>query len=371
MEYVEESQNPDADYAQAVGQLPEGHLELTLTSPRAYLQPRRYPEAYQMAEDHRRMLWTKEEVRSLHEDVADWKAMSPEERAPLQFLLNYFTQADVDVASSYFERLAKHYSQPELRMLLGRIIDREMTHVDCYDMLPDQFGIPRIEYSEMLKIDVVADQRAFMFSKQFEGQGVVERLADLVVHICGEGIGIYGIFLMLLSPSRFGKMKSLGQEVVSWSARDENDHCYSLTWFFNKEIEENPEFVGSEKYHELRQAIIDMFKGAVERGVAYAKAVLNKGPIQGVVLDEIEVFLKQLANRRIQKLHMGFEKIFPEVGDILELDWASDLFASSLDNFFETAGTNYQVGAMTGKWEYPEKGTFKKDSDILKEMMLT
>lgn len=46
--------------------VPAGHYDLKLTNSRAYLQPRRYPEAYKMAEDHRRMNWTREEVRTLH-----------------------------------------------------------------------------------------------------------------------------------------------------------------------------------------------------------------------------------------------------------------------------------------------------------------
>lgn len=349
-------------------QFPENHWELKLTDPRPYIQPYRYPEAYKMAEDHRKMLWTKNEVRTLHEDLADWKAMSEEERAPRQFLLNYFTQADADVASSYFDKLAKHYKQTELRMMLARIIDREMTHVDCYDMLPDQFGIPRIEYSKLLNIDVVAEQRNFILAKPFK-DGVAERLADLTTHICGEGIGIYGIFLMLFNDSRFGKMKALGQEIVSWSARDENDHCFMLTWLFNKELEENPEFIGSDTYNKLRKAIIQMFKGAVKRGVAYAKATYALGKLPKLTIKQIEVFLKQLANIRIQKLNMGFEKIYPQYGDVLELEWATSMFAGSLDNFFETAGTNYQVGALTGEWVYPT-GEFKKDSDLEKEYML-
>lgn len=350
-------------------QVPTGFWDLKLTDSRAYLQPRRYPEAYKMAEDHRRMNWTREEVRTLHEDVADWKGMTDEERAPRQFLLNYFTQADVDVAASYFDRLAKHYKQPELRMALARIIDREMTHVDCYDMLPDQFGIPRIEYSELLNVDEVAEQRNFMLTKQFEGKGVAERLADLAIHICGEGVGIYGIFVMLLNDSRYGKMKALGQEVVSWSGRDENDHCYILTWFFNKELEENPDFVGSKQYKKLYKAIMEMFRGAVTRGVNYAKAVFKRGALPGLTVEDIETFLKQLANIRLKKLNINAPKLFPEVGDILELEWASSLFAGSLDNFFETAGTNYQIGAMTGDWKYPAVG-YKKDSDIEKELAL-
>lgn len=350
-------------------QFPAGYWELKLTDKRPYIQPYRYPEAYQMAEDHRKMNWTKEEIRTLHEDVADWKSMTDEERAPRQFLLNYFTQADADVASSYFDKLAKHYKQTELRMVIGRIIDREMTHVDCYDMLPDQFGIPRIKYSELLEVDIIAEQRNFILAKPFKG-GVSERLADLTTHICGEGIGIYGIFLMLFNDSRFGKMKSLGQEVVSWSARDENDHCYILTWFFNKELEENPQFVGSKKYKKLRRAIINMFKSAVERGIEYAKATYALGELPDLTIEQIGTFLKQLANIRIQKLNMGFEKIYPELGEVLELDWATSMFSGSLDNFFETAGTNYQTGALTGEWVYPSAEEFKKDSDIAKELML-
>lgn len=344
--------------------------ELKLTDERAYYRPFKYPEAHKFAEDHRRMNWTREEVRTLHEDVADWKEMTEEQRAPRQYLLNYFTQADVDVGASYFDRLAKHYKQPELRMAIARIIDREATHVDNYDMLPDQFGIPRTEYAELLDIDEVADQRNFVLVSKWTDDYLAERLMDLTTHVCGEGVGIYGIFVMLLNDSRFGKMKCLGQEIVSWSSRDENHHCYFLTWLFNKELEENPElFEDSKRLEGIKNTIKEMFIGAVNRGVAYAKSVFARGELEGLTIEEIEVFLKQLANVRLKKLNLDFEKLFTDVPDELALDWASSLMAGSLDNFFETAGTNYQIGAMTGKWEYPSFD-FKKDSDIAKEMML-
>ena len=70
--------------------------KLKLTDPRSYYRDFKHPWAYTFAEEHRRMNWTREEVRTLHEDVADWKSMTEEERAPRQFLLNYFVQADVD-----------------------------------------------------------------------------------------------------------------------------------------------------------------------------------------------------------------------------------------------------------------------------------
>ena len=336
---------------------------LKLTDHRAYYQPLRYPFAYNFSEEHRRMNWTREEVKTLHEDVADWNAMTEEERAPRQFLLNYFVQADVDVAGSYIENMFPCYTQPELRMALVRIVDREATHVDCYQMLPDQFGIPKTEYAEMLTIDEIADQHDFMIQKAHDGS-YYQRLTTICRHICGEGIGLYGIFLMLLNDQRFGRMKSLGQEVVSWSSRDENHHCFFLTWLFNTELEENQGVIPLE---EIRDFVIAMFKNSVQRGVSYAKAVYKRGALPGLTVEEIETFLMQLANVRIKKLNIGVEKIY-DLPDYLLLDWASTIFSASLDNFFETAGTNYQIGAMSGEWEYPP-ADFKKESDYFASLM--
>lgn len=342
--------------------------KLKLTDSRSYYREFKYPWAYQFAEEHRRMNWTREEVRTLHEDVADWKSMTEEQRAPRQFLLNYFVQADVDVAGSYFDNLGRWYRQPELRMALARIMDREATHVDNYDMLPDQFGIPLSDYSEMLVIDEVADQHDFMIAPVI-GDDLRSRLITLNRHICGEGIGLYGLFLMLLNDQRFGKMKSLGQEIVSWSSRDENHHVWFLTKLFNTELEENQEVFDADKNFipQLIEDTIAMFKNSVQRGVNYAKAVFARGSLPDLTVEQIEMFLMQLANARIKKLNLGIDKIY-EVPTIVELEWASMLFGGSLDNFFETAGTNYQIGALTGEWEYPPEG-FMKDSDALKALM--
>ena len=334
------------------------HEDLTLTSTRPYYQPFKYQWAYDFAEEHRRMNWTKEEVRTLHEDIADWKSMSETERAPRQFLLNYFVQADVDVGASYFDNLAKWYKQTELRMAIGRIIDREMTHVDNYALLPDQFGIPLTEYAEMLKIDEVAEQHDFMI-QQAQSDDIYQRLATICRHTCGEGIGLYGIFLMLLNDQRFGRMKSLGQEIVSWSSRDENHHCFFLTKLFNTEIEENTDYT-KQNIDLLENMVVQMFKNSVTRGVNYAKAVYKRGELPDLTIEQIEMFLKQLADVRVKKLNLGIETIYG-TSNILELDWATMLFSGSLDNFFETAGTNYQIGALTGEWEYPPV-SFKKDS---------
>ena len=341
----------------------QAHDALALTSRRDYYEPMRYKEIYDIAETHRKMNWTIEEVRKLSHDIKDWKELDPEEKAVYQFLLLYFTQADVDVAGSYFENLSKWYTQPEQRFWLAQVIQREATHVQCYAMLPDQFGISKTDYCDMLDIDAVYEQREFMIA-QAETNSFEDRVLTLTKHICGEGIGIYGIFLMLINGQRFGVMTCLGQEVVSWSARDENQHVDGLTWFVNTELSENPEKVTEE----LKQTIIKMFINSVERGVALAKQAYTKGSLRDLSIEQIEVFLKQLANARISKLNLGIDSVFPDVPEEI-LPQVGLLFAkSSLVNFFEASNTNYSVGSLTGDWAYPEED-FQTDFEIEQEIL--
>lgn len=342
------------------------HDALTLTSSRVYWKPMRYPDLYNFGEIHRKMNWTIEEVKKLSQDVKDWKVLgesNPEEQAIYKFLLLYFTQADVDVAGSYFENLSRWYTQPEQRFWLAQVIHREATHVQCYDMLPDQFGIDKTEYSEMLDIDAVYEQREFMIAK-VEKDSFEDRVLTLCKHICGEGIGIYGIFLMLINAQRFGKMTCLGQEVVAWSARDENQHVDGLSWLLNQELTENSAGLTAE----LSQTIQEMFKNSVERGVALAKRAYAEGSLRDLSIEQIEVFLKQLANARISRINIGIDAVFPDVPKEI-LPQVGLLFAkSSLVNFFEASNTNYSVGSLTGDWVYPNED-YQTDFDLEQEIL--
>ena len=339
------------------------HEHLRLTDTRAYWKPMRYPALYELGETHRKMNWTINEVRKLSQDIKDWKELDEKTKAIYKFLLLYFTQADVDVAGSYFENLSKWYKQPEQRYWLARVIDREATHVQCYDMLPEQFGINKEEYCDMLDIDVIYDQRQFMIA-QAQADSFEDRVYTLVKHICGEGIGIYGIFLMLINAQRFGQMMALGQEVVQWSARDENQHVEGLTWLLNQELHENANLVTEKLITDIKF----MFELAVQRGIALAKRAYQEGELHDLTINQIANFLKQLANARISAIDISVDKLFHEVSEEV-LPQVGLLFTgSSLVNFFEAANTNYAVGTLTGDWEYPPLD-FKTDYDTEQEIL--
>ena len=111
-----------------------------------------------------------------------------------------------------------------------------------------------------------------------------------------------------------------------------------------------------------------MFKYAVERGIALAKCAYAKGSLRDLSIDQIEIFLKQLANARISQLNIGVDKVYPDVTDEI-LPQVGLLFAkSSLVNFFEAASTNYSIGSLTGEWKYPDPD-YKTDHEIELEIL--
>ena len=59
----------------------ETHDALRLIDGRDYWKPFRYSELYNLAETHRKMNWTIEEVRKLRDDIKDWKELDADEKA--------------------------------------------------------------------------------------------------------------------------------------------------------------------------------------------------------------------------------------------------------------------------------------------------
>lgn len=333
------------------------HEQLKLTDSRDYYKPFRYPQFYDLATEHQEMNWTRKHIKTLAEDIVDFKNMDAEERAPLEAMLLYFTMVDVDVGNSYFKNLGRFYTHPEILMWIGRVVDREATHTDCYDMLPDQFGLDASRYKEILKIDAVREQHIFMASEAHNSD-LWERLSTIVKHIAGEGVGIYGVFTPLINYSRFGRMKATGQEIVSWSARDENHHVLGLTELFNIEVEEN-----AEEYTEaMRETLRNMLRICVENTDNVIDYFYSLGTIKHLTAYEVKLILRQVANARAKAINLGV--LYPDADKESVHPIMQELFnGSEMANFFETSNTAY--GFLSGEWGYPEDPeTFLPDWEV-------
>lgn len=340
----------------------EVHESLKLTSEREYYKPFRYPQFYDMANTHLDMNWNRKHIKTLAEDISDFRSMEgTSELAPLEAMLLYFTQVDTDVGKSYFKNLGQYYNHPEILFWIARVVDREATHTDCYDMLPEQFGIQPQRYSEILDIEAVKDQHMYMTTKAHDGN-FWDRISTLVKHISGEGIGIYGVFLPLVNYSLYGRMKCVGQEIVSWSARDENEHVVGLSELFNIEVQENPDlFTGP-----MRDTLRIMMEICVTNTDKVIDYFYSLGEIKNITAEEVKISLRQIANARATAI--GLDMPYPEHKDLPAHPAMRSLFnGSEMSNFFETSNTSY--GFYSGEWEYPKEGEVIPDWELAEQLM--
>jgi ribonucleoside-diphosphate reductase beta chain len=158
-----------------------------------------------------------------------------------------------------------------------------------------------------------------------------------------EGLQLFASFAILLNFPRFGKMKGMGQ-IVTWSVRDETLHCLSVIRLFHTFIAENPE-VWTDR---LRDDLITVCRTIVEHEDAFIDLAFEQGPVQGLTGDEVKQYIRYIADRRLQNLHMqpiyGIERN--------PLPWLDDLLnAPEHANFFEARATEYSRASTRGTWE--------------------
>ncbi len=304
-------------------------------------KPFKYEWAYENFKEHEKMHWTSEEI-PLHEDVKDWQTrLSDEEKHLIRNILLLFTQADVDVASGYYDKLIPLFPSPELRMMLGSFANREATHIDAYSLLTDTLGFSEDIYSEFKDYPVMSNKHDYIgrFNPdKYSPQEVAKTVA--VYSGFTEGLHLFSSFAMLLNFQRFGKMKNMGV-VVEWSIKDETKHIEGMTQVFRTLIQENPELWTDDFKLELYVIARDM----VQLEDDFIDLAFDQGGIQGLTKEEMKQYIRYIADRRLMQLGLKANwKI-----ETNPLPWIDELLGSVVHtNFFEARSTEYSKGGVKG-----------------------
>ncbi len=307
-------------------------------------RPFKYEWAYENFKEHEKMHWTSEEI-PLHEDVKDWQTkLSTEEKHLIRNILLLFTQADVDVASGYYDKLIPLFPSPELRMMMGSFANREATHIDAYSLLTDTLGFSEDIYSEFKDYPVMANKHDYI--KRFNPnvwspKDVAKTLA--VYSGFTEGLQLFSSFAMLLNFQRFGKMKNMGV-VVEWSIKDETKHIEGMTTVFRTLIAENPKLWTDDFKLELYEIAREM----VELEDAFIDMCFSKGSIEGITSSEMKQYIRYIADRRLMQL--GLKANWQVESN--PLPWIDELLGSVVHtNFFEARSTEYSKGGVKGDFK--------------------
>ena len=316
---------------------------MPLKESRIFYKPFEYPWAYDAWLTQQKLHWLPYEV-TFADDIKDWRSsLSSNERNLLTHILRFFTQSDMEVGECYMQEYTKVFKAPEIARMLTAFSNMETIHQDGYACLIDTLGFPDAQYQEFFSIK---EMRAkYDFLGQFNCDTDYDTAKTLAVFgALTEGLMLFSSFAILLNPQRFGKLKGVGQ-IVAWSARDETLHTVSIIKLYHTFLQENPHV----DMHKLHEDIVQKCKEVVILEDEFLDLAYEAGDVEGLVKEDVKLYIRYIANYRMQQLHIPV-KLYNV--DHNPLPWLDEILnGQEFTNFFENKATEYAKASMKGEWD--------------------
>jgi ribonucleoside-diphosphate reductase beta chain len=314
------------------------------------LLPLRYQWAYELYRTMKANHWEPEDIQ-MAKDIEQWRGvggdsiLSDIDRWIIRMGIGYFSAAEGIVGDNIIHVVRELMTASELKLVLGRHAHEENIHADSLLYMISSLGIDPHECEAMFDdIPSIVAKNRFVTDVSKE----LRRDLDLtdpaakqllarnifVFGQCMEGTQFYGLFGMILSLYRQGKLTGIGT-MFRYTLRDESNHIEVFRKLFLELIAENPEIWTPAFREELRE----LMREAVTLERNFIDDCL---PVEGVGLnsDEFGQYIDYIADRRLDGV--GLE---PLHGVEVEnpLPWLAELMdVRKEQNFFEGRVTEYQ-----------------------------
>jgi ribonucleoside-diphosphate reductase beta chain len=293
--------------------------------------------------------WMPQEI-PMARDVAMWKTpegLSDDERVVIKRSLGFFSTADSLVANNLVLAVYRHITNPECRQYLLRQAFEEALHTHAYQYVIESLGLDEAEVFNMYREVPSVARKAEWALPYTDSLGDTafrtgtpdadqRLLRDLIAfYLVVEGIFFYAGFAQVLSMGRRNKMTGTAEQ-FQYILRDESMHLNFGVDVINQIKLENPDLWTAEFKAEARRLVLE----GMELEIDYARDSLPRG-ILGLNAGTLDVYLKYIANRRLQQIGLTAE--FANVAN--PLPWMSEIIDLKKEkNFFETRVTEYRTG---------------------------
>ena len=313
-----------------------------LLTEREYYKPFSYPWAFEYYKAQQHMHWLPDEV-NLADDLRDYRdKLTPGNKALIDGLFLFFTQADSDVAGGYASHYLPTFKQPEVRMMLSAFAAMEAVHQEAYSLLLETLGFSDDAYQKFTEHKAMMDKHEYLSNF---GMDTPMNIAKTLAVYSGftEGVQLFSSFAILLNFPRHNLMKGMGQ-IVTWSIRDETLHVEGMSHLFREFVRENPEIWTDELKYEVYCAA----ERTVELEDAFIDLCFEGAEVPGLTPEEVKAYIRYIADRRL--LGLGMKKIFNSEEN--PLPWL-DIMLNAVEhtNFFENRATEYARGSSGGNWK--------------------
>tara|TARA_A100001201_G_scaffold141143_1_gene135849 strand:- start:4303 stop:5259 length:957 start_codon:yes stop_codon:yes gene_type:complete len=313
-----------------------------LLEPREYYKPFNYPWAFEAYKKQQQMHWLPDEV-PLQDDIKDYREkLSNGEKALIDNIFRFFTQADVDVCCGYAKHYLPTFKQPEVVMMLSAFASMEAVHQEAYSLLLETLGKEESIYKEFMDIQEMVEKHEYLSDFNMED---AHNIAKTIAVYSGftEGVQLFSSFAILLNYPRHNLMKGMGQ-IVTWSIRDETLHVENMSKLFRELVKEHPE-IWTDK---LKYEIYCAAERVVELEEKFIDICFEKASIPDLEKEDVKVYIRYIAGRRL--LGLGMKNIFHVKHN--PLPWIDmQLNAVEHTNFFENRATEYAKASTQGNWQ--------------------
>ena len=310
------------------------------------LLPLRYAWAYELYRTMKANHWEPEDV-PMQRDVQQWrgtKALSEIDRWIVRMGVGYFSAAEGIVGDNVLNVVRGLVTASELKLVLGRHAHEENIHADSLLYMISSLGIDPHECEAMFDgVPTIVAKNAFVTRESRElrrdldmslaGSKQLFARNVFVYGQCMEGTQFYGLFGMILSLYRQGKLPGIGT-MFRYTLRDESNHIELFRRLLLELAAESPETWTAAFRAELRGLMAE----AVELEKAFIRDCLPVSAV-GLSAAEFERYVDYIADRRLEAV--GLE---PLTGGISNpLPWLAELMDIGKEqNFFEGRVTEYR-----------------------------
>jgi ribonucleoside-diphosphate reductase beta chain len=311
------------------------------------LLPLRYGWAYELYRTMKANHWEPEDVQ-MAKDIEQWRdprALSDIDRWIVRMGIGYFSAAEGIVGDNVIHVVRELVTASELKLVLGRHAHEENIHADSLLYMISSLGIDPHECEAMFAdIPTIVAKNRFVTEVSRElrrdlDMSDPQALALLARNVfvfgqCMEGTQFYGLFGMILSLYRQGKLTGIGT-MFRYTLRDESNHIELFRRLLLELVAENPR-IWTEA---LREELRELMREAVGLEQSFIADCL---PVEGVGLshEDFAQYIDYIADRRLvacglEPLHaVAIENPLPWLAELMDL--------RKEQNFFEGRVTEYQ-----------------------------
>ncbi|MCH9780487.1 MAG: ribonucleotide-diphosphate reductase subunit beta, partial [Alphaproteobacteria bacterium] len=129
----------------------------------------------------------------------------------------------------------------------------------------------------------------------------------------------------------------------AYSMRDETLHTESIIQLYHTFLDENPQIDRAKLNAHLQLSCTEI----VKMEDAFIDLSFEMGAVEGMTPDDIKLYIRYMADIRLQQLHLKPEYNVQEH----PLPWLEEsLGIQEHANFFESRATEYSLAATRGEW---------------------